>query len=42
MAAARKLAGRGDAATALIRLRDAALADEHGKALSAALVAAGV
>lgn len=42
MAAARKLAGRDDAAAALHRLRDAALADEHGKALGAALAAAGV
>ena len=42
MAAARKLAGRDDAAAALQRLRDAALADEHGKALGAALAAAGV
>ena len=36
MAAARKLAGRDDAAAALRRLRDAALADEHGKALDTA------
>ena len=42
MAAARKLAGRDDAAAALRRLRDAALADEHGKALGAALAAAGI
>ncbi len=42
MAAARRLAGRDDAAAALRRLRDAALADEHGKALDAALAAAGV
>jgi indolepyruvate ferredoxin oxidoreductase beta subunit len=42
MAAARKLAGRDDAAAALHRLRDAALADEHGKALGAALAATGV
>ena len=42
MAAARRLAGREDAAAALCRLRDAALADEHGKALGAALTAAGV
>ena len=42
MAAARKLAGRDDAAAALRRLRDAALADEHGKALGTALAAAGV
>jgi indolepyruvate ferredoxin oxidoreductase beta subunit len=41
MAAARKLAGRHDAAEALRRLRDAALADEQGKALGAALAAAG-
>ena len=39
MAAARKLAGRDDAAAALQRLRDAALADEHGKVLGAALAA---
>ena len=42
MAAARKLVGRDDAATALRRLRDAALADEHGKALGAALAAADI
>ncbi len=42
MAAARKLEGRSDAAAALQRLRDAALADEHGKALGAAMAAAGV
>jgi indolepyruvate ferredoxin oxidoreductase beta subunit len=37
MAAARQLTGRGDAATTLQRLRGAALADEHGHALDAAL-----
>ena len=42
MAAARKLSGRDDAASTLQRLRDAALADEHGKALGKALVAVGV
>ncbi len=42
MVAARKLEGRSDAAAALQRLRDAALADEHGKALGAAMAAAGV
>ena len=41
MAAARKLAGRPDAAEALRRLRDAALADDQGKALGTALAAAG-
>ena len=42
MSACAQLAGRDDAATALRRLRDAALADEHGKALGAARAAAGV
>jgi len=42
MSAARKLAGREDAAVALMRLRDAALADEHGKALRTALASVGV
>jgi indolepyruvate ferredoxin oxidoreductase beta subunit len=42
MDAAQHLAGRDDAAGALRRLRDAALADEHGKALGAARAAAGV
>jgi indolepyruvate ferredoxin oxidoreductase, beta subunit len=42
MAAARKLAGRDDAAAALRRLHDAALADEHGKALDTAMAATGV
>jgi indolepyruvate ferredoxin oxidoreductase beta subunit len=42
MAAARRLAGRADAAAALARLREAALADEHGKALGAALAASGI
>jgi indolepyruvate ferredoxin oxidoreductase beta subunit len=40
MAAARRLAGRPDAAEALRRLRDAALADDQGKALGTALAAA--
>jgi indolepyruvate ferredoxin oxidoreductase beta subunit len=42
MSAARELAGRNDAADTVRRLRDAALADEHGKALNAALAAAGI
>jgi len=42
MAAARKLAGRADAAPALSRLREAALADEHGKALDHAWAAAAL
>jgi indolepyruvate ferredoxin oxidoreductase, beta subunit len=42
MAAARKLAGRSDAAVSLQRLRDAALADEHGKTLGVALASTGV
>jgi indolepyruvate ferredoxin oxidoreductase, beta subunit len=42
MVAARQLAGRDDAAAALRRLRDAALADEQGKALGAAMAAAGM
>jgi len=42
MAATRRLAGRPDAAEALRRLRDAALADDQGKALGTALAAAGI
>jgi indolepyruvate ferredoxin oxidoreductase beta subunit len=42
MAAAQRLAGRADAATALARLREAALADEHGKALDSAWAAAAL
>jgi indolepyruvate ferredoxin oxidoreductase beta subunit len=42
MDAARKLAERDDGAITLQRLRDAALADEHGNALGSALAAAGV
>ena len=42
MAAARRLAGRPDAAAALRRLRDAALADDQGKALGTALAAAAI
>jgi indolepyruvate ferredoxin oxidoreductase beta subunit len=40
MAAARRLAGQPDAAEALRRLRDAALADDQGKALGTALATA--
>jgi indolepyruvate ferredoxin oxidoreductase beta subunit len=42
MAALPRLAGRADAAAALARLREAALADEHGKALDAAWAAAAL
>ena len=42
MAALPRLAGRADAAHALARLREAALADEHGKALDAAWAAAAL
>jgi indolepyruvate ferredoxin oxidoreductase beta subunit len=42
MTAARQLQGRDDAAATLARLVDAALADEHGTALNAALVAAAI
>ena len=42
MKAAPQLAGRSDAAATLRRLRDAALADEHGKALDAAWAAAAL
>ena len=42
MAAARQLAGRADAAPALARLREAALADEHGQALDHAWAAAAL
>jgi len=42
MKAAQQLAGRADAAQALARLRQAALADEHGKALDAAWSAAAL
>jgi indolepyruvate ferredoxin oxidoreductase beta subunit len=42
MTAAQKLSGRADAAPALNRLREAALADEHGKALDGAWTAAAL
>jgi indolepyruvate ferredoxin oxidoreductase beta subunit len=42
LAALPRLAGRADAAPALARLREAALADEHGKALDAAWAAAAL
>ena len=42
MAAAQRLAGRADAAAALAKLREAALADEHGKALDSAWAAAAL
>lgn len=42
MAAAQRLAGRADAAAALARLREAALADEHGKALDSAWATAAL
>ena len=42
MAALPRLAGRADAARTLSRLRDAALADEHGKALDSACAAAAL
>jgi indolepyruvate ferredoxin oxidoreductase beta subunit len=42
MAALPRLAGRADAAAALAKLREAALADEHGKALDAAWAAAAL
>jgi indolepyruvate ferredoxin oxidoreductase beta subunit len=42
MSAAQRLAGRADAAPVLSRLRDAALADEHGKALDSAWAAAAL
>jgi indolepyruvate ferredoxin oxidoreductase beta subunit len=42
MAALPRLAGRADAAPALAKLREAALADEHGKALDAAWAAAAL
>jgi hypothetical protein len=42
MAAAQRLSGRADAAAALSRLREAALADEHGKALDSAWAAAAL
>jgi indolepyruvate ferredoxin oxidoreductase beta subunit len=42
MSAAPRLASRADAAPALSRLREAALADEHGKALDSAWAAAAL
>ena len=42
MAAAPRLAGRADAAATLARLSEAALADEHGKALDGAWAAAAL
>jgi indolepyruvate ferredoxin oxidoreductase, beta subunit len=42
MAAAHRLAGRPDAPEALRRLRNAALADDQGKALGTALAAASI